>query len=279
MLTQPGRLMVGVVRIAMVVHEALETYHENPALGSSMVKTLIEESPKHFKAKYIDKIVERKETKSLKFGSAIHLAILEPMEFAKRFAVEPDLRRNTNAYKDWLAAQSPDAVVISGDDMLNLNGMINAIKEHKDASKMLERGIPERSIYQARDGINIKARPDFLHENGDVIDFKSTIDCAFGEFRNQAYRLNYHVSAAMYLDVVELEFGKLTDRNFWFIAQEKIAPWDVSVFRANEIFMGRGDVQYKKGLWLYKTCLETGVWPGKQSAAEDLDCPPWSENE
>ncbi len=263
----------------MIVQETLEEYHANSAIGSSMLKTILE-SPKLFKATYIDKKIERKQSHALNFGAAIHLALLEPAVFLKRYAVEPPLRRNTNLYKEWrdaVLASDPQAVLLSQDDMDNLNGMIESILSHPEASAMLRKGVPERSIYQevkVENGVVLcKARPDWLHENGDIIDLKTCRDAAFRDFRWQIWDLQYYVSAALYHHIVELEYGKKTDRQFWWVALEKTCPWDVCVYRANELTLGRGEADWRKALWLYNECTAQGKWPGKQQCAQDMDLP------
>ncbi len=269
----------------MVTRETLEQYHRNPAIGSSMLKKILE-SPKRYKAEFIDKKIVRKETAALNFGSAIHLALLEPQIFLKRYAVEPDVRRNTNVYKDWrdaVLASDPNAVIVSQDDMDNLQGMIESVLEHPKVSAMLRKGVPEQSIYQevqVENGvIAAKVRPDWLHENGDIIDLKSCRDAGFSEFRRQAYELDYHVSAAFYHHVVELEYGKKDGREFWYVALEKTCPWDVAIYRANDLHLGRGEADWRKAVWLYNQCVATGKWPGKQEAAQDLDLPGYAQYE
>lgn len=270
----------------MLLQEPIEAYHLKRDVGSSMLKVILE-SPRRYKAEFIDKKIIRKETAALNFGSAIHLALLEPNVFLKRYAVEPNVRRNTNIYKDWheaVLASEPNAVIISRDEMENLDGMIESILSHEEASAMLRKGIPERSIYQEveiEDGIKIKgkARPDYLHENGDIIDLKTCRDAGFREFRRQAYELQYHVSAAYHKHIVDLEYGPRTDRYFWWVALEKTCPWDVCVYRANDMVLDRGEAEWRKAVWLLNRSLTTGLWPGKQDKAQDMDLPLWAINE
>ena len=92
-----------------------------------MLKVILE-SPKRYRAECIDKKIPRKETKALNFGSAIHLAILEPGEFRNRYRVEArHVRRNTTAYKDWkleTLMERADAILLSHEEMQDLEGMI-----------------------------------------------------------------------------------------------------------------------------------------------------------
>lgn len=246
-----------------------------------MLKTLLE-SPRRFKAQ-VDGRIPDEEKPALRFGSAVHLALLEPQEFLKRYRQEPDLRRNTNLYKEWKEAtllEQPDAVLVSSDEMENLKGMIDSVLAHRDASAMLRKGIPERSIYQTMvvDGmeVQVKCRPDWLHENGDVIDLKTARDAGFHGFRRQVFDKLYHVSAAFYLRVAELELGRKQDRCYWWVAIEKTCPWDVCVYRANEVVFEIGDKAWQRALNRFVACTKSGVWPGKQESAQDMDLPSWA---
>lgn len=272
----------------MVVQEPLEQYHQSKAIGSSMLKVVLE-SPKRYKAQFIDNRIDRKGTRAMSFGSAIHLALLEPKVFLKRYAVEPDLRRNTNLYKEWkeaVLASDPSSVLVSQDEMTALQGMIESVMAHPEASSMLRKGVPERSIYQqieVGEGIErhfqaVKARPDWLHENGDIIDLKTCRDAGFSAFRRQLFDLGYHMSAAFHREIVDLEFGR-KDRHFWWVALEKEPPYEVAVYRANDMCMDRGEADWRKGLWRLAQCLRTGNWPGKQEAAQDIDLPSYAQYE
>lgn len=248
-----------------------------------MLKTVLE-SAKRYKAEYIDKTIVQKKSDALSFGAAIHLAILEPGEFRDRYRLEPDVRRNTNAYKDWKQEtlwERPDAVLVDAEDMAHLQGMIDAVLAHPEASAMLRKGVAERSIYQriaiddiegGRIEMDCKARPDYLHENGDLIDVKTTRDCGFNAFRRQIWEYRYDLSLAFYREIVDLEFGR-KDRHCWMIALEKTPPYEVAVYRANDMVLDRGEADWRKALWKLNRCLKAGQWPGKQAAAQDIDLP------
>ncbi len=250
-----------------------------------MLKVILE-SPKRYKAEFIDKTLQRKETKALSFGSAIHLALLEPKKFLSRYAVEPDVRRNTNVYKDWkegVLAIDPSAILLSQEDMDILKGMIDAVAAHPRASTMLRNGIPERSIYQevpildptsaaVLNHVQAKARPDWLHENGDIIDLKTCLDVAYRAFCRQMFELGYHLSAAFHREVVDLEFGK-KDRQFWWICLEKKPPYEVAVYRADDAVMDRGEGDWRKAVYRYQSCVANNNWHGKQIDAQDMCLP------
>lgn len=250
-----------------------------------MLKVMLE-SPKLFHAHFVDKKMERKETHALHFGSAIHLALLEPRSFLDRYVVEPDLRRNTNAYKEWRAAVlegDPTAILVTQDDMDNLQGMVESIMSHRDASAMLRKGTPELSIYNTVQMGEIvvdgKARPDYLHENGDLIDLKTTRDAGFQAFRRQIWEYRYDVSAAWHHRLVEAEYGQKSDRYVWWVALEKTRPWDVCVYRANDMVMEKGTLGWQKAIRLYDEAIKSGKWAGKQEAAQDIDLPQWAQYE
>lgn len=102
---------------------------------------------------------------------------------------------------------------------------------------------------------------DFL---GDL----KTCNCAHhAVFNEQAFKLQYHVQAALDLDLYNAATGQ--DRNTWaFIVQENFEPWEVNrcIYgqeqgMGNPGFLELGREQYTKSLELYAQCLSRGVWP------------------
>lgn len=68
---------------------SFETYSAIKAANNSGL-TLVERSPLHYFAQYIDPRREpRTETPAMKLGRAIHTAALEPHQFARRYHLEP----------------------------------------------------------------------------------------------------------------------------------------------------------------------------------------------
>jgi hypothetical protein len=74
----------------IIYDEDINDYHATPAVSNSKLKDF-SKRPSLYKKKYIDKDVERKESKAFAIGSGLHAAVLEGITaFNKNFCVLPD---------------------------------------------------------------------------------------------------------------------------------------------------------------------------------------------
>ena len=90
-------------------------------------------SPAHFIA-YKNR--EQHETPAMRFGTAVHAAILEPREFAKDYKVL-EVRRGTKAYKELVEAH-PKAIWLSPSEYNEIQKIKDAVEAHPIASKILK---------------------------------------------------------------------------------------------------------------------------------------------
>jgi hypothetical protein len=73
--------------------------------------------------------------------------------------------------------------------------------------------------------------------------------------------------------------------SFFFIAQEKTAPFAYNIFEASPQFLAQGKYEYEQLLLLYKHCLEKDKFPGYQVFCEnryginELNLPPYTIKE
>ena len=72
-------------------------YDDTIYITNSMLSKLSEKSPAHFKY-WLDNKPEP--TAAMQLGSAIHSAILTPLEFTKNYVVAPDIDKRTKAGKE-----------------------------------------------------------------------------------------------------------------------------------------------------------------------------------
>jgi exodeoxyribonuclease VIII len=82
-----------------------DAYHGGPGVSKSGLD-LIARSPLHYWTRYLDpQRTPTEPTPSMRLGTAIHTAVLEPGEFAKRHHVAPVVDRRTKDGKAaWEAA-------------------------------------------------------------------------------------------------------------------------------------------------------------------------------
>ena len=74
------------------------TYHASAEVSSTHLKTILA-SPRDYYETYIAKTREREGSKAMLLGSALHARVLEPQNYSKLFAVEPECDGRSTAGK------------------------------------------------------------------------------------------------------------------------------------------------------------------------------------
>ena len=258
-----------------------EDYHAGPGLSSSDLKEL-SRSPLHYR---VSKESPSETTEAMKFGTAVHCAVLEPDRFEELYAQGPEGDRRSKAVKEaWAALGEEGKIPLSHDDFEAVLGIRRSIQEHPLAGRWLSGGTAEQSGYWKQrvrtDSIDseilCKCRPDYIKEAGNnyvIVDLKTTKDASPGYFTRAAYwDFKYHVSAAHYLTGMEAILGEPA-QGFVFVAVEKLPPYAVNVFQAGEDFLKAG-YETNRGLYeTYASCLFTGEWPCYPAEHLELNLP------
>jgi len=232
----------------------------------------------HFYTKYIKRI-PTEPTEAQKFGAMVHLALLEPKEFMKRMVTAPEVDQRTKAGKEeWLAFQAgleSTAVIVTKEQSDQITGMLHSLMDHQVASGLLSQGVAEMSGYFLKDGLLCKVRPDYLRQDGIVIDVKTTVCAKRKVFERQIMTYNYHIQAAWYFDAYESLTKRAAD-SFIFVAIEKEPPYAVAVYIADPTVIEKGRHEYTRAFEIYKQCLKENRWPGYQTEAEMIGLPYWA---
>jgi hypothetical protein len=268
-----------------------EQYHADTTRISKSGLDLINKSPAHYYAKYLDpqRVIEPP-TKSMILGTITHIAVLEPQYLEKNYFVLDDSKiiseiggaspRSTTKYKEWKNEQielnkSKQHVMI--EDFDKVRRMRDAVHNHKTASQFLKGGIAEQTIYwtDSETGVKCKCRPDFDSHTGYLVDLKSTADASARGFGNSSFKYNYHVQAPFYLDGYNTAMPN-KKQGFVFIAVESAPPYNVGVYFTTSDVYSLGKEQYLKGLKKYKQCLQTGIWEGYGDEILPLELPAWA---
>lgn len=221
----------------------------------------------------------------MEFGTAVHMAVLEPELFLETYAEAPAISKTTKAGKEaWAAAETSGKLLLKPDELALINGIHTSVMEHPIAKKALRSNGQAEQSFITKDpatGIDIKCRPDYLTDSGWVIDLKTTLDASAASFAKSAANFRYHVQAAFYLHTLGLCLGD-APRGFLFIAVEKSAPFAVQVFRASADMLQTGLEVALADLNSLAECKqlypEVQPWPGYPTSATELDLPTWARS-
>ena len=252
-----------------------EEYHASGAVSKSVLD-MIHKSPAYYKYCMEN---PREQTDSMLLGSVVHKLVLEPQDFGSEFAVIPDCDRRTKdgkaVYKAFCDALQDGVAAVPGDVYRQAQAMADAVKAHPVAAKLLTDGKAEESYFWEQDGIKCSCRPDWMRNDGLVVDLKTTKDASPDGFQKSAYNFRYYVQAWWYIHGLRLLGIDATE--FIFIAVESAAPYTVSVYAADDLFFKLGEIEAMQDFETYKECMKSENWYGyeKEPEIHSLSVPDW----
>jgi len=253
-----------------------EEYHADKTAVSSTGLKKILKSPLSFYSSHVLGIREE-ETDAFRFGSAFHMALLEPKEFAKSFIVAPEFKGlgSVAAKKEWRENQKKDAVILKEKEYADLIEMINSVERHPFACSILKNGRSEVSGYftDPVTGIKCRIRPDFMHlGEGVLLDVKTTTDVESKKFSRTLWEYRYDFQMAFYSLGMELITGKPV-RYPLYLAIEKKHPFECAVYSVDDIVLQKGKSDYDIAMKKLKECIESRSWLGYQNKIETISLP------
>lgn len=279
-------------------------YHDEKEYVSASGLKKLKVSPAHFREEE-----EVAETEAMLFGSAYHCYILEPERFNQDFYVFDDqptceaiiAKRNsegkevknvrlTKEYQEWKDSEMriiSEKSVIDKPAFERIKKMKDRLFSHPYAKMLLTKGRAEvgymGEIETQSGTINVKFKPDYIKDEKHlIVDLKTAADASIDGFTRAAADMNYHIQAAFYADLMNKIEGQNRDFTFFFIAQEKKAPFAFNLFEAGPQFIAQGRYEYEMLLQMYKYCLDNNIWPGYQIFCQnkygiiELKLPPYA---
>lgn len=237
-------------------------YHKDITKISKSGLDLIHKSPLHYWEKYLNPMHQEKKTPALILGSAVHCAVLEPLEFGKRYAVAPTADKRTKEGKEIHAnfeASVEGLQIISKDDSIICERIMEAVQRHSEASLLLSKINKVEQVLEFED---MKCKPDGICESLHLlIDLKTTEDASPTAFGRSALKYRYDVQAAFYSDIYEAVYGHRPE-GFIFIAVEKTPPFAVAVYVIEDADIEIGRQKYKADLERWRECRQSNEWNG-----------------
>lgn len=261
-------------------------YHADKEIVGHSALVQILRSPEHFK--HYTTPGAFKETPTLRFGTALHCAVLEPERFAQDFIEIPKIDRRTKEGKAKAEAYELAAVgkeLIEVDDMQAVKAILQKISTHTKATALRLKSVTEKSYFWTDEdtGIMCRIRCDMVavDENGKIvaiIDLKTTADASMEAFRRSIDDYGYDLQAAFYVDAVAVAIGR--EVPFYLLAVESSAPYGIALYRVGQETIEIGRRKYRMALQLLEWCRQNNSWPGYQPQPfceeEVIELPEWS---
>lgn len=286
-----GHIMsvTGTIELGLIVGESSEVYHATDAVSHSKLETF-RKRPALYHRKHVLKVIEREESPAFAIGSALHCAVLESADYAKRFAVAPVCDRRTTVGKTaWGAfvAENAGKEFLDAEQGALVQRMFQGVRANRTACELLENGRPELTWRGQPNTLPFltQCRTDWFNEAGCTVsggrpyvaDVK-TLDNKSGnlarEFAIAAKKWGYGRQAGFYVPLLQ---GCGVDvQDFFFIAVEKQEPFGCEVYRLSNDKLLLGLNQTETDLLNLAECVTSGVWPNGREGVNEID---WFERE
>jgi hypothetical protein len=263
-----------------------EAYFSHPAISNSKLG-LFKQSPKHYK--YFEDHV-KKETPQMLIGTATHTILFEPeklmdifflLDYNKRPDPSGDYRKTANKqWKEDMISLNAGKELLSMEDYDMIMFMQQELNKNELAVELFKGAQFETEVYFKDQvfGMGCRCKIDGK-KPGLKFDYKTTDNADPWRWQKKAWGLDYYRQAAFYTDSDD------NHEEFWFIAQEKTAPYAISVHKCTQEMLDYGRGEYIKLLTHLKACKDTDTWPGYEiknmlvSGNEyfDFDVPTWAQ--
>jgi hypothetical protein len=269
-----------------MIRESSTDYHQNPAISHSKLECF-RRRPALYAKKYITKTIEREEpTAAFRLGSAAHCSVLEPEEWAARYAIKPDGidRRTKDGKERWAQFEQQNAgkIIIDQEEAETVLKLTDAVRTNPLAEQLLERGTPEMT-WRSAGTLPLQCRTDWFNAAGceltegrayvaDLKTVDSLDDETFLQFEKAVFRFGYHRQAGFYLPLIsELWIKPVFD--FFFVVAEKCEPFGVAVFKLTDDAVALGQDQTVADLRDLKRCIDANIWPNIDPVVREIGVP------
>ena len=285
---------------------SLTRYHSanlciGPSVSSGGLRLIAGKSPAHFYTTWAENPnrIERKDTRALILGRAVHHLILGELFFSKLFCVQPEeyitdsgeVKKWTylaNRCKDWkVDRQREGRAILTTEDANDIRGMAESLAKHpiiygKNGNDGALNGMIERSlVWQDKaTGLWCKSRPDAIPtDGGDFVDLKTTRSVMWWDLQSAIFEHGYYQQAAFVRTAARevLGFDKIT---FTLVFVESENPWCVRITSLKDNDLDRGEKENRAALDTVARCLKANAWPGPGGDREDampIELPEWAQ--
>ena len=211
------------------------------------------------------------------FGHLVHRLILG--EGSTIQIVEATDWRSKSAQAERDAARADGVIPVLRSEYDAGVAMREAVMAHPTAAALLAEGVAEQSGWWVDEptGVQLRFRPDWLTTSLSgrpiCVDYKTTVNANPADFALSVGKFGYHMQHAFY--VAGLAAHGIDDAAFLFVAQEKQAPYLVSVIELDADAVLLGARQNRRAIDLFAECMATDIWPSYGDGINTIDLPRW----
>lgn len=244
-------------------------------LRASWLKVLYSQTPAHLRARMNEPL----DSDALRFGRALHTAVLQPELYDSSWAVAPKVDKRTTAGKDTWARFEAECAS-TGKGMLSeaegnmVRGIVRSL-EGTTADEVLSIA-PMREVVLTGEigGVVCKCRIDACSTDGLLVDLKTTVSAAPRAFTRSIVDFGYLLQLAFYRTLMQqngIGYGATV-----LVAVEKQAPYAAALYAMRDRDISRMMLVLPELAQRYQRCLDEERWPSYPSHVQLLEMPEWA---
>lgn len=213
------------------------------------------------------------------FGGAVHTLLLEPEKFSARYGVFDGVRRG----KEWdrWQAINPGVESLKPHELARVEALVETIRKNADAARLLSHGRREEVVTWTDEvtGLACKGRLDWIRPDL-LVDLKTSgREPGPRHFAKACIDFGYAAQIAFYADGARQARLITGDERPYIIAARANHDHDVVVYQLSEAALAVGRSIYRRLLRKLVECTEADYWPGIAPGVQQLDVPPWAEQQ
>lgn len=272
--------------MTVILDVAAADYHQDaiadqPTLSASVAHILCQQSPAHARASHprLNPDFEREEKDAFDLGTAAHALLLEGRDGICVVAADSWRTKDAQAIRD--ETRAAGRIPLLAKDYDRVIAMVDAankqLDQHGASPRPFTAGKAEQTLVWDDSGVLCRARLDWLHDDHRTIDdYKTTTSAELGWFSGKGiYNHGYDLKAAFYLRGVKALTG--VDAEFRWIAQEKAAPYALSVLTPGPDMLALAEAKVQYAIDLWRGCLLNDDWPAYSRSVATAEMPWWAE--
>lgn len=263
-------------------------YFEHHAISNSKLGWY-KQSPAHYKY-----FMEhgKEDRPAYLIGSASHTVLFEADKFDKRYhkldeSLRPfpneDYRNHDNRrWKKEITEAYTHKTIITVKDYDTIKYMMEALQQNDQVKELLSDCLFEEEVYWTDEitGLECKKKLDISSKSNLFrADYKTADSADPYKWQKKAWTMDYYRQAGFY----GLDDNIESPIPFWFIVQEKSAPYGVSIHKCTQDMVNYGKDESRKLLGQINECMKANYWPGyeiktpvdKKQEYFDFDIPGW----
>lgn len=251
-----------------------DIYHSDPVPTGSLSSTLARLLTEHVPAKALEIRRNRKPTKSMNLGKAVHAHALGTGPQLVVWQHDGRTRDGKAERAEWAdRIASEIAVGVTQAERDQIEAMAEVLRDTPEVAEIIEASEHEVSAFWQEDDSWLRARYDLLSDTA-ADDYKTCQDASRRGFSKSMSSYGYHQQAEFYqrgLKVLGHAAGK---RPMRFICQEVTAPYLVQIHTPDAEALEVARELNDRAIRLYGECKAAGQWPGyPETTAEATPLP------